>query len=51
VSNPVLSPGSAGLYQVAIQLPSSIPTGVVAIQALIAGAISPAGISLFVSGQ
>jgi uncharacterized protein (TIGR03437 family) len=51
VINAVLSPGSAGLYQVAVQLPASVPTGVVAVQASAGGAISPAGISLYVSGQ
>jgi uncharacterized protein (TIGR03437 family) len=44
----VLSPGSAGLYQIAIQLPASVPTGTVAIQASVAGVQSPAGVDLFV---
>jgi len=51
VINTVLSPGSAGLYQVAIQLPASIPAGVVSIQASGGGVQSPAGIATFVSAQ
>jgi len=51
VINAVLSPGSAGLYQIAIQLPASVPTGTVAIQASVGGAMSPAGILIYVSSQ
>jgi uncharacterized protein (TIGR03437 family) len=47
----VLSPGSAGLYQVAIQLPASVPTGAVTIQASVGGVQSPSGIVIFVSAQ
>jgi len=43
-----LSPGSAGLYQIAIQLPASVPLGVVAIRASVGGYTSPAGVNLFV---
>src|ERR1041385_6717495 len=43
-----LSPGSAGLYQIAIQLPGNVPTGNVAIQASVGGVQSAAGINLFV---
>ena len=39
-----LSPGSAGLYQVAIQLPSNVPTGSVPIQASLNGVLSPPGV-------
>jgi uncharacterized protein (TIGR03437 family) len=46
-----LSPGSAGLYQIAIQLPSSVPTGIVAIRASVGGYTSPAGVSLFVQSS
>jgi len=49
--NTVLSPGSAGLYQVAIQLPASVPTGAVSIQASVGGVQSPGGILTFVSAQ
>ncbi|MDE3165531.1 MAG: SBBP repeat-containing protein [Acidobacteriota bacterium] len=44
-----LSPGSVGLYQIAIQLPASMPTGTVAVQASVGGATSPSGISIYVS--
>lgn len=43
-----LSPGSAGLYQVAIQLPSNVPTGAVALQASVSGSQSPAGFLIYV---
>jgi uncharacterized protein (TIGR03437 family) len=43
-----LSPGFAGLYQVAIQLPANTPTGIVSIQATVGGIQSPAGINIFV---
>ncbi|HUB80343.1 MAG TPA: SBBP repeat-containing protein [Bryobacteraceae bacterium] len=51
VISTVLSPGSVGLYQVAIQLPASVPTGIVSVQASVEQATSPTGISLFVSAQ
>src|SRR4051794_8544416 len=44
-----LSPGSAGLYQIAIQLPGNTPTGDVTIQASVGGFQSPATIRIFVS--
>jgi len=44
-----LSPGSAGLYQIAIQLPASTPTGDVTVQASAGGLQSPATIKIFVS--
>jgi uncharacterized protein (TIGR03437 family) len=43
-----LSPGSAGLYQIAVQLPASLPSGMAAIRASVGGFTSPAGVSLFV---
>jgi len=48
VSAAVLTPGSAGLYQIAIQLPANVPTGTVAIQAAVGGALSPAGTTIVV---
>jgi uncharacterized protein (TIGR03437 family) len=51
VISTVLSPGSAGLYQVAIQLPTGVPTGVVAIQASISGAVSPVSTMIYVASQ
>jgi uncharacterized protein (TIGR03437 family) len=43
-----LAPGFAGLYQVAIQVPASIPNGNWPIQASIGGVQSPAGVLLSV---
>jgi uncharacterized protein (TIGR03437 family) len=51
VISAVLSPGSAGLYQVAIQIPGTVPTGAVAIQASVGGVQSPGGIVIFISAQ
>jgi uncharacterized protein (TIGR03437 family) len=48
VGGAVLTPGSAGLYQVTIQLPASVPTGSVALQASVGGVPSPAGVTIFV---
>jgi uncharacterized protein (TIGR03437 family) len=48
VLSAVLSPGSVGLYQIAIQLPASVPTGVVAIQASAGTVNSPSGTTIFV---
>jgi uncharacterized protein (TIGR03437 family) len=44
----VLSPGSAGLYQIAVQLPASLPAGIAVVQASIGGVQSPGGVNLFV---
>jgi uncharacterized protein (TIGR03437 family) len=49
VATPVLSPGSAGLYQVPIQLPANTPLGDVTIQASVGGFISPSTVHIFVS--
>jgi uncharacterized protein (TIGR03437 family) len=46
-----LSPGNAGLYQVAIQLPASLPSGALAVQASVGGVQSPTGVVIFASGQ
>jgi uncharacterized protein (TIGR03437 family) len=48
VLSTVLSTGFVGLYQVTIQLPSTVPTGAVAIQAFVGGQATPAGALLFV---
>ena len=48
VISAVLSPGSAGLYQIAVQLPASLASGNLAIRATIGGYASPAGVNLFV---
>jgi uncharacterized protein (TIGR03437 family) len=44
----VLTAGSAGLYQVTIQLPATAPTGAVAVQASVGGAQTQPGVLLFV---
>jgi uncharacterized protein (TIGR03437 family) len=44
----VLTKGSAGLYQVTIQLPANVPTGAVAVQASVGVVQTPAGVLLFV---
>jgi uncharacterized protein (TIGR03437 family) len=49
VVTPVLSPGSAGLYQVPIQLPANTPSGDVTIQASVGGFQSPNTVTIFVS--
>jgi uncharacterized protein (TIGR03437 family) len=43
-----LSPGSAGLYQVAIQVPSSLPDGDYPLKVTVGGASSPDGVVLSV---
>ena len=48
VLNSVLTQGSVGLYQITIQLPSSVPAGTVTVQASIGGVQTQAGASLFV---
>ena len=44
-----LAPGSAGLYQIAIQVPSTLADGDWPIQASIGGALSPAGVVLSIA--
>ncbi len=44
-----LTAGSAGLYQIIIQLPATVPTGPVVVQASVGGAQTPAGVLIFVS--
>jgi uncharacterized protein (TIGR03437 family) len=48
VVSSVLTTGLAGVYQITIQLPASLPTGAVAIQASVGSAQTPSGTSLFV---
>jgi uncharacterized protein (TIGR03437 family) len=43
-----LSPGLAGVYQVAIQLPTNVPSGDVLIEATIGGVTTPNNVYLFV---
>jgi uncharacterized protein (TIGR03437 family) len=44
-----LSPGSAGMYQIAIQLPDAVPTGNVSVRATVGGVQTQAGALLFVA--
>ena len=48
VISSVLTTGTAGLYQITIQLPASVPTGAVAVQASVGGQQTQAGIAIFV---
>ena len=48
VISAVLTTGSAGLYQVTIQLPSNVPTGAVVVQGSVDGVQTPAGVTIFV---
>jgi len=47
----VLTNGTAGLYQITVQLPANVPTGTVPVQASIGGAQTPAGTTIFVGQQ
>ena len=44
-----LAPGSAGLYQIAIQVPNTLADGDRPIQASLGGALSPTGIVLSIA--
>jgi uncharacterized protein (TIGR03437 family) len=48
VLSAVLTTGCAGLYQITIQLPATVPTGALAIQASAGGVQTPAGVTIFV---
>jgi uncharacterized protein (TIGR03437 family) len=51
VVSSVLTTGTAGLYQITIQLPANVPTGNVAVQASIASAQTQSGVTLFIGAQ
>jgi uncharacterized protein (TIGR03437 family) len=51
VLNSILTVGSAGLYQITIQLPANVPTGAVAIQASAGGAQTQSGATIFIGKQ
>jgi uncharacterized protein (TIGR03437 family) len=51
VISSVLTSGTAGLYQITIQLPANVPTGTVAVQASIGSAQTQSGVTLFVGAQ
>jgi uncharacterized protein (TIGR03437 family) len=44
----VLTNGTAGLYQITIQIPANAPSGAVAVQASIGGAQTPPGTTIFI---
>jgi uncharacterized protein (TIGR03437 family) len=48
VLSSVLAAGSAGLYQITIQLPANVPTGSVAIQASVGGAQTQSGATILI---
>jgi uncharacterized protein (TIGR03437 family) len=48
VISAILTTGSAGLYQITIQLPATVPTGAVAVQASVGGVSTPAGVTIFI---
>jgi uncharacterized protein (TIGR03437 family) len=49
VISTVLTPGTVGLYQVAVQIPGNAPAGVVVVQASTGGVQSWAGALLFIN--
>jgi uncharacterized protein (TIGR03437 family) len=48
VISSVLITGTAGLYQITIQLPANVPTGALALQASIGGVPTQSGVTIFV---
>jgi uncharacterized protein (TIGR03437 family) len=48
VVSTVLTAGSAGLYQITIQLPANLPNGALAVQASVGSVPTPAGVTIFV---
>jgi uncharacterized protein (TIGR03437 family) len=48
VISAVLTPGTAGLYQVTIQIPQAAPAGAVAVQASVGGLQTANGVTIFV---
>jgi uncharacterized protein (TIGR03437 family) len=48
VISAVLTPGTAGLYQVTIQIPQAAPAGAVAVQASVGGVTTANGVMIFV---
>jgi uncharacterized protein (TIGR03437 family) len=47
----VMTSGTAGLYQITVQLPANAPTGTPVVQASIGGVQTQSGVTLFVGGQ
>ena len=48
VISTILTAGSAGLYQITVQLPATAPSGSVAVQASVGGLSTPAGVTIIV---
>jgi uncharacterized protein (TIGR03437 family) len=48
VISAVMTPGSAGLYQVTIQIPQGVPTGADPVQASVGGVSTAAGVTIFI---
>ena len=48
VLNSLLTPETAGVYQITVQLSANVPTGVVAVQASIGGVQTPSGAAIFI---
>jgi len=48
VISTILTAGSAGLYQITVQLPATAPSGAVAVQASVGGLSTPAGVTIIV---
>ena len=48
VISSVMTSGTAGLYQITVQLPANVPTGTPAIQASIGGVPTQSGVTLLV---
>ena len=51
VVSAVLTTGSAGLYQITVQLPATAPTGAVVVQALAGGLATQPGVTIFIGNQ
>ena len=49
MKNTVMTTGTAGLYQVTIQIPANVPTGPVAIQASVGTVQTLAGTVIFIA--
>ncbi|HJZ99405.1 MAG TPA: IPT/TIG domain-containing protein, partial [Candidatus Solibacter sp.] len=48
VISAVLTTGTAGLYQITVQLPAGLPSGALEVQATVGGVKSPSGVTLVV---
>jgi uncharacterized protein (TIGR03437 family) len=51
VVSAVMTTGTAGLYQLTVQLPASLPAGTLAVQASVGGVQTPTGVMLYVANQ